>query len=92
MSRNVRVSIVTPFLDAGRFIAEAIDSVLAQTRDCWELLLVDDGSTDGSTEIAHRYAAANRTRPGGCTAATCTRMAAASQSAIVGSGMRASSL
>jgi glycosyltransferase involved in cell wall biosynthesis len=52
------VSIVTPFLDAGRFIEEAIESVLAQTFESWELLLVDDGSSDGSTEIAMRYAAA----------------------------------
>ena len=62
MSGRVRVSIVTPFLDAGRFIAEAIESVLAQTSDCWELLLVDDGSTDSSTETALRYAAAHPTR------------------------------
>lgn len=55
MSRP-RVSIVTPFLDAGPFIAEAIESVLAQTSREWELLLVDDGSSDGSSDIARRYA------------------------------------
>lgn len=54
-----RVSIVTPFLNPGAFFDECIDSVLAQTRDDWELLLVDDGSTDGSTELALRYAAAH---------------------------------
>ena len=57
MSGHARVSIVTPFLDARRFIAEAIESVLAQTFGRWELLLVDDGSSDGSTEIARHYAA-----------------------------------
>jgi glycosyltransferase involved in cell wall biosynthesis len=56
---TVRVSIVTPFLDAGRFIEESIESVLAQTYRQWELLLVDDGSTDASTAIALRYAAAH---------------------------------
>jgi glycosyltransferase involved in cell wall biosynthesis len=59
MSRTIRVSIVTPFLNAGRFMQESIESVLAQTCDEWELLLVDDGSTDDSTAIAHRYAAAH---------------------------------
>jgi glycosyltransferase involved in cell wall biosynthesis len=49
------VSVVTIFLNAERFLREAIDSVLAQTYEPWELLLVDDGSTDGSTEIARAY-------------------------------------
>jgi glycosyltransferase involved in cell wall biosynthesis len=39
---------------------EAIESVLAQTYRYWELLLVDDGSTDESTALAKRYAAQNR--------------------------------
>lgn len=52
-----RVSVVMPFFESARFIAEAIESVLAQRYDAWELLLVDDGSTDGSAEIARAYAA-----------------------------------
>ena len=55
----VRVSIVTPFLNAGAFLEEAVDSVLAQTYPHWELLLVDDGSSDGSTAIAQVLAAAD---------------------------------
>lgn len=51
-----RVSVVMPFLNTERFIAEAIESVRAQRYDAWELLLVDDGSTDGSTAIARAYA------------------------------------
>jgi glycosyltransferase involved in cell wall biosynthesis len=48
--------VVIIFLNAQRFIGEAIESVFAQTYRNWELLLVDDGSIDGSTGIALRYA------------------------------------
>lgn len=51
-----RVSVVMIFLNAGEFIDEAIQSVMAQTFHGWELLLVDDGSTDGSTAIAREWA------------------------------------
>lgn len=61
-SAGVRVSIVTPFFNAGRFIEECIQSVLAQTYDRWELLLVDDGSTDDSAAIASKYANAHPDR------------------------------
>ena len=58
MSNRPFVSIVIIFFNAGEvFFEEAIASVFAQTYDNWELLFVDDGSTDVSTEIAKRYAA-----------------------------------
>ena len=44
-----RVSVIIIFLNGGRFIVEAVDSVFAQSYPDWELLLVDDGSTDEST-------------------------------------------
>jgi glycosyltransferase involved in cell wall biosynthesis len=50
------VSVIMIFLDAERFIEEAIESVFAQTWPHWELLLVDDGSSDRSTAIAKGYA------------------------------------
>jgi glycosyltransferase involved in cell wall biosynthesis len=51
------VSVVTPFLDPPvAFMREAIESVLAQTYTRWELLLVDDGSTGKSVELALEYA------------------------------------
>jgi glycosyltransferase involved in cell wall biosynthesis len=46
------VSVIMIFLDAEEFLEEAIESVLAQTYSPVELLLCDDGSTDGSTQIA----------------------------------------
>jgi glycosyltransferase involved in cell wall biosynthesis len=52
----VEVSIVTIFLNAGKFLPEAIESVLAQTFRGWELLLVNDGSSDGSVAVAQAYA------------------------------------
>ena len=50
------VSAIAIFLNEENFLAEAIESVIAQTYDNWELLLVDDGSTDGSMVIAQQYA------------------------------------
>ena len=61
MSQNSLVSIIIIFFNAERFLEEAIESVCAQTYGHWELLLVDDGSTDDGTEIARHYA---RQRPG----------------------------
>jgi len=49
------VSVIMIFLNAEQFIEEAIESVFAQTYKNWELLLVDDGSNDGSPTIAKRY-------------------------------------
>jgi hypothetical protein len=54
-----RVSVVTAFLNEDRFLAETIESVFGQTFDDWELILVDDGSTDGSPAIARDYAERN---------------------------------
>jgi glycosyltransferase involved in cell wall biosynthesis len=56
MSNRVRVTTIIIFLNEARFIEEAIASVLAQDYEQWELILVDDGSTDGSTNIAKAYA------------------------------------
>lgn len=50
------VSVIIIFLNPGNFLREAIQSVLEQTYDHWELLLVDDGSTDESITTARDFA------------------------------------
>ena len=50
------VSVITIFLDAVAYFDEAVDSVLGQTYPHWELILVDDGSTDGTASLAQDYA------------------------------------
>lgn len=51
------VSLITPTFQAGRFLGEYLDSVLAQTFSDMEFILVDDGSTDHSETIARSFAA-----------------------------------
>jgi hypothetical protein len=51
-----RVSVVMPVFNAASFLAEAVESVLGQTLHDLELVVVDDGSADGSREILERYA------------------------------------
>jgi glycosyltransferase involved in cell wall biosynthesis len=50
------ISVITPFYNEQRFLKDAVESVLNQDYEHWELLLVDDGSTDSSTEMAKEYA------------------------------------
>ena len=49
------ISVVMPCYNAQAFVAQAIDSVLAQTHPAVELIVIDDGSTDGSVEVLRRY-------------------------------------
>ena len=57
MNQPTYISIGIPFYNADSYLEDAICSVLAQTYSYWELILVDDGSTDRSLEIAEQYAA-----------------------------------
>ena len=56
MAGNKLVSVIIPFFNAGKFLDETIASVFAQTYEHWQLLLIDDGSSDASTDIARRCA------------------------------------
>ncbi|MBV9762421.1 MAG: glycosyltransferase [Acidobacteriaceae bacterium] len=53
---GMQVSVVMPVFNAERFLAEAMESVLAQSFEDFEAIAVDDGSTDGSAGILERYA------------------------------------
>lgn len=57
MNNPVQFSIVVPIYCVEAFLPKAIESVLAQNIDDWELILVDDGSPDDCGEICDRYAA-----------------------------------
>ena len=51
-----KISVILPVYNGDKFIFAAIDSVLAQSYENWELLIVDDGSRDGSASICDEYA------------------------------------
>lgn len=55
MNEDKKVSIITCFYNEEKYLAKAIDSVLAQTYSNFELILVNDGSTDRSDEIVKGY-------------------------------------
>lgn len=56
------VSIIMPSYNTGRFISETIESVLAQSYSNWELIIVDDCSTDDTDEVVGQYLTDERIR------------------------------
>ena len=49
------VDVVIPCYNYARFLPEALESVLAQTHQDWECIVIDDGSTDDTYEVARRF-------------------------------------
>ncbi len=49
------VSVIIPFLNRGKWLAEAIESVICQSYSNWEVILINDGSNDGAGVIAKEY-------------------------------------
>ena len=56
MNSEKKVSIVLPTYNGERYLAQSIESVLTQTYENLELIIVDDCSTDGTPEIVRRFA------------------------------------
>lgn len=54
------VSVIVPYFNQERYLAQAIESVQSQSLADWELLLINDGSSDSGPHIAARYAASDR--------------------------------
>ncbi len=57
-----RFSVVLPVYNGAHYLRECVDSILAQTFDDYELVIVDDASTDDSTDILETYRSHQRTR------------------------------
>ena len=49
------VSVIMPAYNAGKYIGKAIESVQAQTYTNWELIVIDDASTDDTRQIVSQY-------------------------------------
>jgi glycosyltransferase involved in cell wall biosynthesis len=62
-TRAPALSVIIPCYNAEPYLAEAIESVLAQTRPASEIIVVDDCSTDGSAAVARRYPVVLLTQP-----------------------------
>jgi Glycosyl transferase family 2 len=62
-TRAPRVSVLMTIYNAGPYLNESIDSLITQSFGDWELIAVDDGSTDDSAAILARYADNARIRP-----------------------------
>ena len=59
LKKNIKVTIIVPVYNAEKYLKGCIDSICKQSLDGWELLLIDDGSSDNSGQICDEYAERN---------------------------------
>lgn len=55
--RLIKISVIVPIYNAEKYLHRCIDSILSQSFKDFEVLLIDDGSTDNSGKICNNYAA-----------------------------------
>lgn len=52
---RMKISVIVPVYNSEKYVGRCVDSIIAQTYQNWELILVDDGSTDNSLSILQEY-------------------------------------
>ena len=57
------ISVIVPVYQAEAYLEQCVESMLAQTFEDWEMLLIDDGCTDASPAICDRFAAGDSRAP-----------------------------
>ena len=60
-NNNIKVSIIMPVYNKSNYLAETFDALLCQSYKDWELIVVNDGSTDGTQAVLERFAGDPRT-------------------------------
>lgn len=58
--RDCEISVIIPAYQAGDYLSYAIESVLNQTVQCWEVIIIDDGSTDNTSSVIRHYKASDK--------------------------------
>ena len=56
MERNIKVSIIIPVYNTGKYISRCLDSIFAQTLQDFEIIIVNDQSPDNAMQIVKKYA------------------------------------